>query len=216
MPSTASATVPAPAPSRCANSRSTSRPTIIRMIRSTSSSADGGLADQRAVAQDGGAVADLHHLLEPVGDEHDRDALGLEPAHDREQALHLLVRQGRGRLVHDHELGGHRQRAGDLDHLLLGDREVGDQPARVDGEPDLLDQRAGPAMQLAPVDPPQPNRQPADEDVLGDRQGRDQVEFLVDRDDAQPLRGMRAWRAAPRRRRRRWCRRRAAGRRPGS
>ena len=88
-----------------ANSRSTSRPTIMRMIRSTSSSAIGGLAGQRAVAQHGGAVADLHHLLEPVGDEHDRDAPGLEPAHDREQALDLLVGQGRGRLVHDHELG---------------------------------------------------------------------------------------------------------------
>ena len=66
---------------------------------------DGGGAGQRAVAQHGGAVADPQHLLEPVGDEDDRDALGLEPAHDGEQALDLLVGQGRGRLVHDHELG---------------------------------------------------------------------------------------------------------------
>ena len=42
---------------------------------------------------------------------------------------------------------------------------------------------------------PQPtapaNRHPADEDVLVHREGRHQVEFLIDRDDAELLRGMR-------------------------
>ena len=46
-------------------------------------------------------------------------------------------------------LAVHRQRARDLDHLLLGDRQVGDQPARVDVEPDLRGERLRAPMQLA-------------------------------------------------------------------
>ncbi len=48
--------------------------------------ADRGLAHQRAVAQHRGPVADPHHLLEPVGDEHHRDSSGLQLADDRDRA----------------------------------------------------------------------------------------------------------------------------------
>ncbi len=151
----------------------------------------GGVTHQRPVAQHRGSIADLHHLLEPVGDEHHGDALGLEPAHDGEQALDLLVGESRGRLVHDHELGRSRHGPRDLDHLLLGHRQVGDQPARVDVEADLPGQRPGAAVQRRPVDAAQPHRQAADEHVLGDRERGDQVEFLIDGDDAQLLGGVR-------------------------
>ena len=48
--------------------------------------ADSTRADQRAVAQHRHAVAELEHLLEPVADVDDRDAVGLEPADQLEQA----------------------------------------------------------------------------------------------------------------------------------
>ena len=44
---------------------------------------DVAAADKAAVAEHGVAVADPHHLLEPVGDEDDADALGLQVADDR-------------------------------------------------------------------------------------------------------------------------------------
>ena len=52
------------------------------------------------------------------------------------------------------------------------------------------------SLHAAPVDQPEPaDRRAADEDVLGHRQRRDQAQFLVDGDDAQPLGVLRIGRA---------------------
>ena len=80
-----------------------------------------------AVAQHRVAVADLEHLLEPMGDEDRRDAVALQIPHDGEQLFDFGPAQGASRLVHDDEPRPHRERARDLDHLLLGDREVAHQ-----------------------------------------------------------------------------------------
>ena len=163
---------------------------------------DRGLAGQRTVAQHGGVVADLQHLLEPVGDEDDRDALGLQPAHDREQALDLLVGQGRGRLVHDHELGRSVDRARAISTICCSATERSETRRRGSTpRPTSCGQGFGAPMQGRPVDPAQLNRQPADEHVLGHRERRDQVEFLVDRDDAQLLGHDAGWSGAPAHRR---------------
>ena len=63
------------------------------------------MAGKPAVAQHRHAVADRGGLLQPVGDEHDRDAVLAQPVHDRQQPLHLGLGQRRGRLVHDDERG---------------------------------------------------------------------------------------------------------------
>ena len=47
---------------------------------------DRAASDQAAVAQHGVAVADLHHLLEPMRDEDDAEALRLQVADDGERA----------------------------------------------------------------------------------------------------------------------------------
>ena len=47
-------------------------------------------------------------------------------ADDPEQLVDLRVGQRRGRLVHDQDVGVERERPGDLDHLVLGDRERAD------------------------------------------------------------------------------------------
>ena len=79
--------------------------------------------DVLAVAENRDPVAiveDLHHA---VGDVDDRDALTGQLAHDLEQDLRLALGQRGGRLVEDQHAAVERQRLGDLDQLLLRDRE---------------------------------------------------------------------------------------------
>ena len=66
-----------------------SRPTIMPDDAVDIGVGDRAAADQPAVAQDGVAVADLEHLLQPVGDEDDRQALRLQVADDAEQLVDL-------------------------------------------------------------------------------------------------------------------------------
>ena len=140
-----------------------------------------------AVAQHRVAVADPEHLLQPVGDEDDRQAFGLQRAHDADEIRDLGLAQSRGRLVHDDEPRLHRQRAGDLDQLLLGDRKVAHLRHRIALEADALGDRLR-LLGHAPPAHEQPRaRLAADEHVLGDRHVGSEGEFLVDRDDASAL-----------------------------
>ena len=107
-------------------------------------------------------------------------------------------RKRRGRLVHDDQPRLHRQRAGDLHHLLLGDGEIAD--ARACGfevEPEPVGDGPGVGGHLAPVHEGSCARLAADEDVLGDRHVRRERELLVDRDDAEPLRVVRRGEGRP-------------------
>ena len=76
-------------------------------------------ADQVAVAQHGDRVRELEHLAEEVGDQDDRRPARDERADGRVQLLRLAGAQRRGRLVHDDQLRVARERAQDLDLLLL-------------------------------------------------------------------------------------------------
>ena len=99
--------------------------------------------------------------------------------------------QRRGRLVHDDEPRTHRERPGDLDQLLLGDRKIADQRHRVTLEPDLVGDRTGVLSEAPPADEQPRARFAADEHVFGDRHIRREGEFLIDGDDAGALRVMR-------------------------
>ena len=57
--------------------------------------------DDVAVAEHLNAVGDLAHLVEPVGDVDHRDAALAQAVHEREEALDLLGRERRRRLVED-------------------------------------------------------------------------------------------------------------------
>ena len=63
-----------------------------------------------------------------------------ELADDSEQLADLGLGQRRSRLVHDQDRGVEGQRLGDLDHLLLGNREVADPPPRVQPQVQRLEQ----------------------------------------------------------------------------
>ncbi len=87
--------------------------------------ADGGTA-----ADDGDLVGDGEDLAQLVGDEDDRQALGLELAEVVEERVHLLRDQHGRRLVQDQGAGAAVEDLEDL-HALAG------------GDPELLDQDVG-------------------------------------------------------------------------
>ena len=186
------------APSRPAAALS-SRPTIAVISACGGSSAFRYSPTQLAVAQHRDAIGDRVHLVEEVGDEEDRQAFVAQPAQHGEQALDLLLVEARGRLVEDQHARLDAQRAGDRHHLLHRDRVARQQPRHVDVEVQAREQRARVGVHARPVDAPQPGRAAAriaaGEDVLGHRQVRAEVDLLVDRADAQPLRRRRRARA---------------------
>ena len=62
------------------------------------------------------------------------------------------ARQRRGRLVHDQNAAVDRERAGDLDDLLLAEAQFLDRRQRIDLLLELLHERAGLALLLGEVD----------------------------------------------------------------
>ena len=82
--------------------------------------------DVAPVAQHGDAVAEREDLGHAVADVDDADAPRLQVAHDAEQRLRLGLGQRGGRLVEDQHPAVERQRLGDLDQLLAGDRQFAD------------------------------------------------------------------------------------------
>ena len=68
----------------------------------------------------------------------------------RKRFVDLAVRQRRGRLVEDQDLGVGPKAAGDLDELLLRHREVADEGVRRDVGPDAVEQLRRPAGAARP------------------------------------------------------------------
>ena len=142
--------------------------------------------------------------------------LCLQAPEQVEQVGRVVVVQRRGRLVQDEQLHLLAQRLGDLDQLLLADAEVLDRGQRVLPQPDAGQQLDGPVVGLVPVDDPAGRGLVAEEDVLGDRQLRDQRQLLVDDHDACGLALPEVLERTPARPRRRCRRRRSRAGRPRS
>ncbi len=120
-------------------------------------------------------------------DEDDRQAFGLQRPHNAGEIGDLGFAQGRGRLVHDDEARLHRERAGDLDELLLGDGKIAHLCHRITLEPDALGDGLRLFSQPAPAHEQLRARFAANEHVLGDRHVGGEGEFLVDGDDSSAL-----------------------------
>ena len=154
----------------------------------------GQRVDLLPAPQDGDPVGDVGHLVQLVADEDDRLALLGEAADDREQLLRLLRRQNRRRLVEDEDVGSAVERLQDLDALLLADRDVVHERARVDGQAEAAGDVAHALLGRRVVEQDAVVRRLGREhDVLGDRHHRDQHEVLVHH--ADPVLDRRARRA---------------------
>ncbi len=126
-----------------------------------------------AVAHDRHGVGDVEHLVEEVTDVDQRAAVGGERTHQRVQAIGLVLRQRRGRLVENDETGVASEGAHDLDLLLVGQSQRGHRHISGKPEPDALlqlsiavEHRAEENTEACPFD--------TEKDVLGDRPGRNE------------------------------------------
>ncbi len=138
--------------------------------------------DVAAGTEDGDAVRHRHHLVQLVRDEDHRPPLGGDLAQRLEQAIGLLRRQHRGRLVEDQHTGVAVERLQDLDALLLTHGQLPDAGMRVDGQA-----VARPELVHLLFDAPGAHEEPppfvgdvAEDDVLCDTERRDEPEVLVD------------------------------------
>ena len=93
---------------------------------------DRAAADVDTAAKDGGPVAEVLDLLEPVRDEHRDPARLRELAHLREEPADLLGQQCRRRLVENEHCGLADHGLADLDDLSLGQAELAYGAADID------------------------------------------------------------------------------------
>ena len=167
-----------------------------------------------AVAQHGHPLAEREDLLEPVRDEEHRGpgsrSVSTTP-NSRSTSTAESAAVGSSITITPRI---ERERLGDLDELLLGDREAAGDPVGVEPDAEPLEDRRGLGVHRTAVDAPAgAEGLAADEDVLGDGQVGEQRRLLVDDGDPGVARGGRAGSARPRRRRSGAPRRRAGARR---
>jgi len=143
--------------------------------------------DGLAVADDRDVVGDALHFVELVRDQDRGKPLLLELEQQIEQALAVLLRERRGRLIEDQEFDFLAQGFGDLHQLLFADADIGDERPRIFGQADLGEQRSGLGLVAVPIDDAVAGLLIAEENVFVDREHRHQRQFLVDDDDAHPL-----------------------------
>ena len=146
-----------------------------------------GLAhcDQLPVAHHRDALGEAQDLVDAVAHVDDRDTLVAQPANEREQALHLLVGERRGRLVEGEEPDAGLERPHDLDHLALSRREhVAHQVRRQHALEAVAPQVGGNELvhPLA-VHERSARRELAGVDVLSDVDAGDDLGLLVDDPD---------------------------------
>ena len=138
--------------------------------------------DHLAVAQDGGVVAELLHLLEPVRDVEHRAAFAGEAAQGYEELIRLLRGEDRGRFVHDQQARLLDQAANDLDALALAHREIRDQRGRRERQSVLRRHPRDAFAERHEVEPPGQG----EGDVLGHGEGLEQREVLEHHADPEP------------------------------
>ena len=119
-----------------------------------------------------------------MGDEDQRLALVAQRPHDREQLVHFLRCEHRGRLVEDQEVGSTIEDLEDLDALLQAQGNVLDASPGLDGDGETLLELAN-ALLDGPVVEDRTAALVAQDDVLGNGERRHQHEVLVDHPDAE-------------------------------
>ena len=147
-------------------------------------------ADLDPVAEDGDPVGDRLDLVELVRHVEHRDAVGHQAPDELEQDFGLGAGEHVGGLVHAQDADLARHRLGDLDHLHLRHRQVAHAPRDRDLGPQGVEQGAGAGASRRAIDEAEAVPLAPQRDVLLDREVGDQVQLLVDQDDAGGLGGV--------------------------
>ena len=142
-------------------------------------------ADVTAVAHHRELVRDDRQFIELVRDVDDRHAVGLELVNEPVQHLHLLIGDRRSRLVHDDDARLERERLGDLHDLLLPDPQGRHLPPRVHIQLEAAQPFRGLAIHARIVDQSGAReRLASEENILRDREVRDEIQLLKNDRDA--------------------------------
>ncbi len=115
-----------------------------------------------------------------MGDEDDRETVGLQAAQHREEALDFLADERGSRLVEHQDFCVVRQGTGNLDDLLLGRRQLADERTRIEIKFEILLQQLTRApVHLAVIDEWTDTRLISQEDRLRHGRGRNKQAILV-------------------------------------
>ena len=129
-------------------------------------------------------IADGEHFLEAVRNVHDRDPARLQVADQPEQHPDFGCAQGGGGFVHDEDADVLRNRLGDLDDLLVAQRQRAHQNARIDGLLQAGHEVAGLALLRVAVEDAVSRPLAPQKDVVGHAEVGEQIQFLVDHGNA--------------------------------
>ena len=153
--------------------------------------------DSPAVAQHGDSIGELEDLVEAMADVEHAGPTRAHLADSREQACHVVRRQRRCGLVHDHDACVAAERTRDLDELLFRHRELARRPIGIDLRPGACEQRLRDPPAARPVDAPpaRPTLEPQRQ-VLRDREMRKQGGLLVDGGDPRSRAASGPWAAS--------------------
>ena len=147
--------------------------------------------DLVSVAQHRDAVGDLLDLADAMRHVDDADAGRFQLGDQIEQLCRLGVGERGGRLVEDQQAHLGEERLGDLDHLLMGARQLRDLVIGPQIEIELADDGAGARAHRRPIEKAAGGQFTTEEQILLDRQLRHQAEFLEHRTDTDDARAVR-------------------------
>ena len=144
-----------------------------------------GFPHQPARPHDYDAICERHHLVQLVGDDHDRESRVDELAHDLEELVHFLGREHCCWLIENQYARLAEERLEDLDPLLHSDGQVLNQRVGIDLETVALGDVNDFGPCGSPVDHPELRGLHTEDDVLGDRKRLDEHEVLVHHADPE-------------------------------
>jgi hypothetical protein len=141
--------------------------------------------DGPAIAHHRDAIGDAADFIHPVADVNNPHTLALQPADVVKQLLDLGVGQRRRRFIQDEQLAILRQRAGNLDQLLLTHAQISCGHGGINGaEAHAREGLARGFVQVGEANKSASARQAIEKNIFRDAHRPDDVEFLQHHDDA--------------------------------
>src|SRR6266446_206676 len=149
------------------------------------------VGDRASRAEHGDLIADIHHQADDVLDEDQRHALLIADAPQQRVELGDPVdAQSDGRLVEEHDLRLADQRARNLDHALLAERQIGCGPVRKLGHADELERAPCDFRGFGLLRPVAPEVEPSAQEIAAGAAVKSGHQVLEHRHAAKELRGL--------------------------
>lgn len=136
------------------------------------------------VPENGQTVAQAENLVEAMRNVQNDGTVRPQPVDQREQDLAFSRGERRCRLVESNDAGVEHHRLGNLYHLALADRQGCNLRPGIDVDTDLREPFTDDADKLPAIDDTGPAGKAAEPEVLGNRQLRHELQFLMNDDDA--------------------------------